>query len=581
MNLFFLKTKKFYLILGGVVFVSLLGWNYYRNSNAPIEYETVKAERGNLIQTVEVTGKIESVTDLSLRFEIPGTVDAIRVTENSEVKSGDWLANLRLSELNAAVSQAQANLNQKLAGPSDEDKSYYQAAVDSAKSSLEQTKIDVQSSIVAAEAVLETAKNNLKLAEGGENSQIVSSAYSSAVATLQTAIATIDSGLTQADNILGVDNSLANDNFEQYLSILDSSKISLAKTNYLIAKTARDQVKPMILSLNTSSDRIKIDEAISLAENSLSKNITLLSSVGEVLTATPPVGTLTQTSLDGYKTIIDTARNAATAQYTSVIAKRQAILDAKNSYSTFLIAYSKAEKDLASIRENANNLIALKQAAYEQALASYNSRVNPPREIDVAALRASLSLAVANRDKAIIRAPIDGLVTKINKKRGEFISAAETMIQLLSPHYEVKVDIPETDIPKLKLNDVADITLDAFGKDVKFSGKIVSIDPASTQIQDVVYYKVTVALNDTGEEIKPGMTANVKITTASRDNVIFIPFRAVRSNDGNRSVRILRNGEAVEISVVVGLRADEGRVEILSGVEEGENIILNVKESKK
>ncbi len=576
MSLSFLRTKKFYLILGGVVVVALIGWNSYRKANTPVQYETVKVERGNLVQTVEVTGKIESVTDLSLRFEIPGTVDVIKTAENTQVKAGDWLANLRLAELNAAVAQASANLNQKLAGPSTEDRSYYQAAVDSAKSSLAQTQVDTQSSINAAEAALETAKNNLKLAEGGENSQIVSNAYDSAVATLQTALGTIDSGLTQADNILGVDNTLANDSYESYLSILDSSKLSFAKTNYLIAKSARDQVRPLILALTTGNDRAKVDGALPLAQTALSKNITLLSSVGEVLTATPPVGTLTQTVLDGYKTTIDTARTAATTQYTNVIARSQSVADAKNSYSTYLVAYTKAEKDLANAKENANNLIALKQAAYDQALASYGSKVNPPREIDVAAYRAALASAVANRDKAIIRAPIDGLVTKVNKKKGEYISGAETMIQLLSPHYEIKVDIPETDIPKLKLNDAAQITLDAFGKDVKFSGKIVNIEPASTEIQNVVYYKVTITLDDTVQPIKPGMTANVTITTATRENVLSIPYRTIKIN-GAKTVRVLENNQPKETVVETGLRADEGKVEILSGLTEGQVVVVSVK----
>lgn len=579
MNLSFLRTKKFYLILGGVVLILLISLSYYKKANAPTEYETVKVERSNLMQTVEVTGKIESVTDLSLRFEIPGTVDTIKAIENTQVKAGDWLANLRLAELNAAVAQASANLNQKLAGPSTEDRSYYQAAVDSAQSSLEQTRVDTQSSINAAEAALETAKNNLKLAEGGSNSQIVNSAYDSAVATLQTALGSIDSSITQADNILGVDNTLANDDFESFLSILDSSKLIFAKENYAIAKEARNQVKPLILNLTTGSDRTSIDNALLLVETVLSKNITLLSSVGEVLTATPPVGDLTQTLLDGYKTAIDTARTSVVAQYTNVINRKQAIADAKNSYSTFLVAYTKAEKDLANVKENAYNLIALKQAAYDQAAASFNSKVNPPREIDIAAYRAALASAVANRDKAIIRAPIDGLVTKINKKKGEYISGAETMIQLLSPHYEIKVDIPETDIPKLKLNDGAEITLDAFGKDVKFSGKIVNIEPASTEIQDVVYYKVTVTLDDTDKQIKPGMTANVKITTATRENVLYIPYRAVKVN-GQKTVRVLENNQPKEIMVDIGLRADDGLAEVLSGLVVGQDVVLSTKEKK-
>ena len=319
-----------------------------------------------------------------------------------------------------------------------------------------------------------------------------------------------------------------------------------------------------------------IDAALLLAEDALAKDISLLALVGDVLNFTPPLGALTQTILDGHKTTIDTTRTAVNTQYTNTIAKKQALLDAKNSYSTYLVAYDKAVKDLATAQANAVNSVAYKQAAYDQAQANYDSKINPPREVDVASLRAALSVAVAMRDKAIIRAPIAGVVTKIDKKKGEFITGADTMIQLLAPNYQIEVDIPETDISKLQLNDSAEISLDAFGNDVKFSGKIINMEPASTVIQDVVYYKVTVTLDASDKPIKAGMTANVKITTAKAENVLFVPSRAIKSN-GDKKVKVLNNGEVSEVTVEIGLKADGGKTEILSGLNEGQDVVVNVK----
>lgn len=571
----FFKTKSF-LIVAAVAVVAVVGWRVVAKRNASPQYETVKVERGNLEQTVEATGKIESATDLALKFEIGGIVDAVNVKEGDTVKVGAMLANLRLAELNANVAQATANLNQKLVGLSDADKKYYQAAVDSARSAYEQAKSDASASVTAAQATMDTAKNNLKLAEGGENSQIVVSAYEAAVATLQTALSNVENGLTQADNILGVDNTLGNDSFENYLSVLNSSKLSFANSAYAIARSARDSAKNKITVLTTASDRADIDAAVLLAEDALAKNISLLSAVSDVLNFTPPLGALTQTVLDGYKTTIDTTRTAVNTQYTNIIAKKQALLDAKNSYSTYLVAYNKAVKDFETAKDNAINSVAYKQAAYDQAQANYDSKINPPREVDVAALRAALASAIAGRDKAIIRAPIDGVVTKIEKKKGEYISAADTMIQLLAPNYQIEVDIPETDIAKLEANDQAEITLDAFGNDVKFFGKIINMEPASTVIQDVVYYKVTVTLDATDKPIKPGMTANVKITTDKKENVLSIPNRAIKSN-GEKKVKVLNNGKVSEVEVTVGLKADGGKTEILSGLNEGQEVVVSVK----
>jgi multidrug efflux pump subunit AcrA (membrane-fusion protein) len=140
------------------------------------------------------------------------------------------------------------------------------------------------------------------------------------------------------------------------------------------------------------------------------------------------------------------------------------------------------------------------------------------------------------------------------------------------------VDVPETDVVKVKVNDEAEITLDALGPDVKFKGKVLTVDPASTEIQDVVYYAVKVAIEDSGNEtIKPGMTADVLVSTDSRSNVLFIPSRAVltRTETDEKYVRVLlKDGKVEERTVKLGLKADDGKVEVLSGLNEGEEIVL-------
>jgi len=96
--------------------VVLIGYSQYKKTHQAPVYETTSVLRGNLKQTVEATGKLQSANDLALRFEVPGTLADIKVKEGDVVKAGTWLANLRLAELNAAVAGASANLNLKLSG---------------------------------------------------------------------------------------------------------------------------------------------------------------------------------------------------------------------------------------------------------------------------------------------------------------------------------------------------------------------------------------------------------------------------------------------------------------------------------
>jgi RND family efflux transporter MFP subunit len=579
MNLAFVKKKKFYIpAIIVLLLVGFISYGQYKKAHQPPVYELVKVERGDLTQTVEATGKIDAVDDLSLRFEIPGNVGAIPVKEGMEVKKGQLLASLKLNELNAAVSQAKANLDKQLAGATQEDRNFYASAVDSAKASLDQAKIDVQNSVSAAQAAADTAQNNLKIAEGGDDSQIVSQAYANAVATLQSSLLKLDDALTQADNILGLDNTLANESFRQYLSKLDESKINQAFSSYTTAKATREAVRSQVAPLVSTSDHQVVDQALNAMQNALSQATTLLLNVSETLRATAPIGTLTQASLDAKKAIIETTRGSVATQYAAVITQSQALVNAKNSLTTYTIAYQKAMQDLEKTKANVDNLIKIKQAAYNQALANYQGKINPPRSVDVASYRASLAQAVASRDKAFIFAPIDGIVTKLNKKVGELVSSADVMVSLLSPHYEVKVDISEVDVGKIKTGNDVTITLDAFGTDTKLTGKVISIEPGPTVIQDVVYYKVRVGLDDTKVEIKPGMTANVSIKTDSRQGVLFLPSRAIKyDEDGARYVKVLEQNVEKEYSVHVGLKANEGKIEIVDGLNQGQEVILSKK----
>jgi len=568
------------------------GFSYskYKKDSKPIEYETVKVKKGDLTRTVEATGKVQSTNDLSLRFELAGTLAEVKVIEGQLVKQNDLLAYLKLSELNASITKAKADLNQKLAGVTVEELNSLKAAMDNSKASLDKAKADAFSSVAAAESTIDTAKNNLKLAEGGDNSKIVNNEYIDAIALLHKTASVLDDALTQADNILAIDNKSANDDFDSYLSINDSSKLNIAESQYLVAKKAKDDANNLITPLTTNSPRDSIDDALDEMEQALSKINQLLIYVADVLTATPSAGTLTQTALNTKKTTISTTRSSLTAQYSSLLTQKQDISTAKNSYSSYKITYDKAVKELGLIKKQNDANTKIKEAAYNQAIANYKDKSNPPRGVDVDPYRAILNQAQVNRQKAILKSPMEGKVTKINKKKGEYISANEVMLEMsLANYLEIEVDIPETDIAKVDIGDQVEYTLDAFGDSKKFIGRIDSVDEKSTEIQDVVYYRVRIGISgkyfqDTGDEgrkFKPGLTANVVINTDSSNtfkNILYLPLRAVlTSSSGEKYVRVLKNNKAEDVVIKLGNRVDDGLVVVKSGVGEGSEVVLRVK----
>ena len=180
--------------------------------------------------------------------------------------------------------------------------------------------------------------------------------------------------------------------------------------------------------------------------------------------------------------------------------------------------------------------------------------------------------------KTILRAPIDGIVTRREVEIGGSVSAGELVVSIISPAYEIETNIPEVDIVKVKIGDKAKIALDAFGSDVSFEAYVIKIEPAERVIEGVATYRTTLKFNTDIQILKPGMTANIEMLTKELDNVIVIPQRAVISEDGGRFVRVVKNGVVENVPVTVGVRGSEGEVEIISGIIEGDKVVTFLKE---
>lgn len=175
-----------------------------------------------------------------------------------------------------------------------------------------------------------------------------------------------------------------------------------------------------------------------------------------------------------------------------------------------------------------------------------------------------------------INSPISGMIIKRNADLGEIAIFNSTVLTVAEGEMEIEANVPESDIIKISLGQKSDILFDAFPIDVKFEAGITEIEPASTVIQDVVYYKVRLKLDNFDERIKAGMSCDVGVKTAERKNVIAIPLRAVKTDNGKKYVEILVDEEknsTEKVFVATGLEGDDGIVEVKEGLSGGEKVI--------
>lgn len=551
----FLKKKWFWAIIIIVIIaiVIFFGMSGKKDSN----YVTEAATIADIKQTVEVTGSIESADDIDLNFNGPGTLQQLLVKVGDEVIVGQRLAALaaggvasQVADARAAVDIAKSSLEQLIAGASSEDidvteeevataRASYQAAQD-ALTNLESTR-DQELENLRAEA-LNTLNNKYFIAQ-----------YSLDV----------------------IYDAIMDPNADGFLYVSDVSLLSSAKSKYNTANLDYEEaVIDLLVVAQETGEYDDILFALDGLEGTLEAVADTLATTFGTMLVTVENSVYTRTVIDAFKVSINTQM---TAINTAIAAVQDDAADLRIRdlyYQTSLI--------------DAHNNVDSKLASLNLTEAKLNLKKAPPRnfeittaEANVKRAQATLNRYLSNFSETVINAPVDGVITNINFDVGEQTSAATPVISMIGiSSLQIEVDVPESDITKIKMSDEVEITLDAFSSDEKFIGTVTFIDPAATVIDGVTYYKVKVSLNGDNEKIKSGMTADLTISTDSREGVLAIPSRAVIYREGKKYVQIYDGINLSEVEISTGLRGDGGLTEILSGLEQGVEVVTFIKTDK-
>ncbi len=178
----------------------------------------------------------------------------------------------------------------------------------------------------------------------------------------------------------------------------------------------------------------------------------------------------------------------------------------------------------------------------------------------------------------VITSPLDGMVVGTPTPAGQTvvqgISAAQVLMSVADmSKMEIKVLVDETDIGKVKAGQQVTFTVDAYA-DKAFAGTVTSVSRSATTSSNVVYYPVYVAVTATQDLLFPTMTARVTINVAERTNVLVVPLSAIKEEGGQKYVPVMAaNGQEENKPVRIGLSDDE-KAEILSGLSEGDLVVL-------
>ncbi|GAB4477388.1 MAG: hypothetical protein OHK0044_23800 [Burkholderiaceae bacterium] len=192
-----------------------------------------------------------------------------------------------------------------------------------------------------------------------------------------------------------------------------------------------------------------------------------------------------------------------------------------------------AQRDLARTKELvARNFVSpaeldTRQAAYDLALADVRNA-----QAILAQREASLASAKVDLARTEIRAPVDGVVIKRSVDVGQTVAASLQAPELFViakdlRDMQVETSIDEADVGRIRVGQRATFTVDAFpGR--TFAGEVKQVRKAAQTVQNVVTYTVLVSAANESGELMPGMTANVRIVTDTREAVLKVPNAALR-----------------------------------------------------
>ena len=182
----------------------------------------------------------------------------------------------------------------------------------------------------------------------------------------------------------------------------------------------------------------------------------------------------------------------------------------------------------------------LSQAEWDQASNNHESSrlaLDNARE-DVQRTGAALEGARDNLSKTRFLAPFEGVVSALNVEQGEIVitgtmNNAGTQILVVSDlsRMLVRADVDETDVVDMRVGQQAKITVDAL-PDTSFRGTVTEIGNTAKRsltstIEGQTNFEVKVVFNDNVPEVRPGMTADVEIETATHDGALGVPIQAV------------------------------------------------------
>ena len=522
--------------------------------------QIVTVERGDLVTTVTADGNLDMPHQVQLRFGTPGAVEEVYVEEGDNVREGTLLAKLDDTGYKLAIANAQYDV---------------ELAMNELVQKIEPALMGYPKGYPNPSVVLwvEQAQDELQ----GAQELLTEGSYQEAATELRLAQHDLDATYYMLnDPVIAAASEYHNElgqvlnrypQIPRALELLEQDRERLARVLGLMGqgsyaeasvelRTAQSKLQETHRLVKSVSGRIRVSQRL----GACCGNLTTQSGGATGLMTLPYPDT--STSLDWLR------------QVEEELQEIQNLME-QGDYD---------EGDLATLVRLAQHDVDMSRTILEDNELIYRAGLNLKalRSYNLSLRKAEIGLENAKDDlmKTEILAPFGGTVVDIGVKEKDELSSfdysSKTAVHLVDTR-TVKMEgvVDEIDIYQVEVGQEVSVVVDAM-PDEEFSGKVTFISPFGTEAAGVVEFAVTIELDPTEIELKGGLTATADIVVQKSEDVLLIPYQAVKESPEGWWVEVVvdeATGETEKRQVVLGTY-NEYFYEVISGLDEGEKVIV-------
>jgi len=485
------RSHKLIAAIAAVVIVGGGYWAYAAHSakTTTTQYVLASVTQEPIESTVTASGEVAADHQLDLSPKASGEVTGVYVKAGDQVKAGQLLVSIDSTDAEKTVRDAEL--------------------------SLESAEISYTQSITSAKNTLSNSATSVSTARDNGFDAVTNAETS--LATITSGLTTVLRGSTDLSGYGGMENNIAYDRLIQdteptadatrqatmdaYETALDSYNETFAEYQSASRSSSPEDIAALIAKVQDTAS--KVNQAVKdaqayyqLVSNTVSEHDLL---------ANPPSLASQVTSLNGY-------------------------VSSSNSVSSSL---QSAQSSLTS------------------ALQSYSSNtqsINGGTPLDVQSAELSLAKAkqsLADAQDALadysVRAPFDGTVAEVDVQK--FDQSGSKVATLITNESYASITLNEADIASVKAGEPVTLTFDAI-EGLTIPGTVAQVNQVGTVSQGVTTYTVKIGFDTQDARVKPGMTVNASIVTASKQDAFVVPSSAVKTANGESYVEVAVRGSA-------------------------------------